>query len=45
MGCPVLEQEVEWFMTMLRKTARNLGEEQLGKIEVELKKNAKKLGG
>ena len=44
-GCPVTKPEVEWFMTMLRKTARNLGEEQLREVEVALKAHAKKLGG
>ena len=31
-GCPVRPREVEWFMTMLRKTVQNLGAEPLGKI-------------
>lgn len=44
-GCPVEPQEVEWFLTMIRKTARTLTAEQLAVVEAELKDFAKALGG
>ena len=43
-GCPVDDHEVEWFMTMIRKTARTLDEKQLLVIETELRAYGKTLG-
>ncbi len=43
-GCPVAPHEIEWFMTMIKKTARTLNDEQVATIEGELKAFAKKLG-
>ena len=43
-GCPVQPHEIEWFLTMLRNTARNLGEEQIAEIEAALRAYAEKLG-
>lgn len=44
-GCPVAPHEIEWFMTMIRRTARTLNAEQVATIEAELKTFAKSIGG
>jgi hypothetical protein len=44
-GCPVAPHEVEWFLTMIRRTARTLGAEQLATVEAELADFAEALGG
>jgi len=43
-GCPLTESEIAWFVQMIRKTARNLGESEVEKIENALKSYAKSLG-
>ena len=40
-GCPVTEPECEWFMTMIRKTARTLTADQLATVAAELEDFAK----
>ena len=44
-GCPVKPEEVEWFGTMIRRTARNLGEAEQVKIQQALEAYAEKLRG
>ncbi len=42
-GCPVAPHEVEWFVTMIQKTARTLTEEQIATIEAQLNAYAESL--
>jgi len=44
-GCPVLPQEIDWFLTMLQRTARSLGDAELRELRAELEAYAAKLGG
>lgn len=41
-GCPVDESETAWFMQMITKTARHLGEAEIAKIDAALEEYAKK---
>ena len=43
-GCPLSESEIAWFMQMIRKTARSLGEAEIKRIEAALGSYAKAQG-
>lgn len=44
-GCPVADHEIDWFMQMISKTAKNLDAEEQGTIKAALKRHAKKIRG
>ena len=44
-GCPVDPHEIEWFMTMIKKTARTLTAEHIETIKVALQAYAKEIRG
>lgn len=41
-GCPVTKEEVAWFMTMLRKTAKHMNEDDLTTVHKALETYAEK---
>ncbi len=42
-GCPVTDGEIDWFMTMIAKTAKNLDAKEQATIKAELTKHALKI--
>ncbi len=41
-GCPLAEHEIDWFMKMIAKTAKNLDSQEQGQIKAALVKYATK---